>query len=234
MNASGSAAIGNQKSGIALYNGPQKNVIGGNRTGTACSGPCNLISGNYMGVKGPVGTGTMSNPVTGNYIGVNAAGTISVPNATSGIVLLNGPMSNTIGGIRSGIACDGPCNLISGNKEAGVRLSGSGTITNPVTGNYIGVNAAGTISVPNTLMGVAVENGATYITIGGIRPVGPCSGTCNLIRGNGGAGVAVISDTTRYITIRGIRFSQNGRPLTSVTTAPQRTAVIRAPGRTAG
>jgi len=212
VNAAGTAAVGNGTAGIFLLKGPTQNTIGGNRAGTACSGACNVISGNVREGILLSGTVIMSNTVQGNFIGINAAGTAAVPNMTTGIALYNGPLQNTIGGSRAGVACDGPCNVISGNGQEGVRLFGTGTMSNPVSGNYIGMDPGGTITVANTTVGVMVRDGATNISIGGPRAPGPCVDACNFIRGNGGAGVAVVSDTTHFVTIRGNEIYANGGP----------------------
>ena len=60
--------------GVVILGGAADNTIGGDRPGTVCASPCNLISGNsYAGVE-IAGSATQRNGVKGNYIGVDTAG----------------------------------------------------------------------------------------------------------------------------------------------------------------
>ena len=65
------------------------------------------------------------------------------------------PYYNTIGGTAPGEG-----NVISGNTDYGVDISGAGTDSNSVVGNYIGTDAAGTADLGNATDGVAIRNGA--------------------------------------------------------------------------
>jgi hypothetical protein len=78
--------------------------------------------------------------------------------------------ANTIGGAASGAG-----NLISGNRTAGILITG-GSNNNQVLGNKIGTNAAGTAAVGN-IDGIRVTGNGN--TIGGTA-----SGAGNLISGN--------------------------------------------------
>lgn len=62
-----------------------------------------------------------------------------------GVRIDDGASSNTIGG-------DSPTerNIISGNKDQGVAIVGSGTVSNAVSGNYIGTDVSGTASISST------------------------------------------------------------------------------------
>ena len=62
--------------GVGIVYGPTQNLIGGvNATPDgSCTGACNLISGNRIGV-GIDGAGAQNNIVSGNYIGTNISGT---------------------------------------------------------------------------------------------------------------------------------------------------------------
>ena len=72
---------------------------------------------------------------------------------------------NWIGGILNAEqlaspTCDGPCNVISGATESGIDLVGDGGGEEPASGatrifgNHIGLNAFGTVGLPNILQGV--------------------------------------------------------------------------------
>ena len=71
-------------------------------------------------------------------------------------MILNGPNSSFIG-----IGSD-ERNIISGNGNYGVYISGTGTSWNSVVDNYIGTNVSGAAAVGNGFSGVTVIDGATY------------------------------------------------------------------------
>ncbi len=56
-------------------------------------------------------------------------------------------------------------NIISGNWDNGVRVTGNGTLHTQIVGNYIGTNATGTSAVGNANSGVLVL-GSDKTTIG--------------------------------------------------------------------
>ena len=148
VNATGTAALANQKSGVALFGGTQ-NVIGGTVTGAG-----NVLSGNGeygIDIRNPVATW---NFVQGNLIGLDAAGTNSISNALGGVHLDSGATNNTIGGTVAGAR-----NVISGNTTAGVFFNGAGTSGNLVEGNYVGTDITGTNAIPNTLAGIYLPSG---------------------------------------------------------------------------
>ena len=170
------------------------NLIGGttNTTpGGACSGACNLISGNSNTGIEISGAGATGNQVLGNYVGTNLAGTQAVANG-AGINIL-GASNNTIGGTSASAR-----NVISGNTSAGVAMNGAAASGNVVQGNYIGTNSAGTAALPNA-EGVFILAGASNNTVGGAaspNATDPCLSACNLISGNGLWGIRVTSGAT--------------------------------------
>ena len=111
------------------------------------------------------------NVIAGNYIGVSADGTASSGN-DRGVVVTVG--NNTIGG---SVAADR--NVISGNTQAGILLTGSGASGNLVQGNFIGTNAAGTAALIGQAIGVQMMLSAATNTIGGTA-----AGAGNLISAN--------------------------------------------------
>jgi parallel beta-helix repeat protein len=134
--------------------GARYNVIGGNNAtpGGACSGDCNLISGNGTGDTDAgvyiEGSDTMSNTVSGNYIGTNISGTAALSNIGNGVSIGGGAQYNVIGGDTAGER-----NLISGHNNYGMMdgivISDNGTMSNTVKGNYIGTDVSGTSALPN-------------------------------------------------------------------------------------
>src|SRR5205807_1582181 len=115
-----------------------------------CDGPCNVISGNQGDGVNLEDTGTMSNTVQGNYIGLDPSGATTISNTLTGVAVIVGSSNNTIGGERSSAACDGPCNVIGGNGGNGISISETTTANNAVQGNYLGLSADGALAVPNS------------------------------------------------------------------------------------
>ncbi len=177
--ASGAAALGNVQEGVQIAGDAHDNVIGG-----ATPEERNVISGN--GLSGVGIRGAHDNLVIGNYIGVDAGGAAALANGRSGVSISAGAQGNVVGGTANGEG-----NVISGNSSRGVYIYASGTMSNTVSGNYIGADATGTAALGN-------GHGGVYIgePIGGAQAntIGPG----NVIAHNGGSGVLVDGpDTTR-------------------------------------
>src|SRR5262249_18820821 len=114
-----------------------------------------------------------------------AAGAAEVGNGLRGITIANGASGNLIGGTASGAG-----NLLSGNQQNGLEITGDGTTGNLVQGNYLGTNAAGTAALPNHLRGVGISYGASGNTVGGTT-----AAARNLISGNVQNGVLLDART---------------------------------------
>jgi hypothetical protein len=140
--------------GVLLAFGAQSNIIGGN---TALAR--NIISGNAMAGIAIRDVTTTDNQVAGNYIGLDATGTVVVSN-TLGVVIEAGAHDNLVGGENSGAG-----NVISG-QIVGIWLRDNLTSGNKVQGNNIGTDAAGQASLANNI-GVLIEAQANNNTIGG-------------------------------------------------------------------
>ncbi len=196
VNVSGTAALPNAWAGVQIYGGAQSNLIGGYTASSA-----NVISGN--GFQGVLVSDAASsgNIIAGNRIGVNAAGTAVLANGWSGIELYNGPSGTVIGGTNAGAG-----NVISGNGNYGVLMS-SGSSGNVVQGNLIGLNAAGTVALPNSYAGVSIFGGASSNTIGGFAPA-----SRNVVAGNSLQGVLIAdaSSTGNLVAGNYIGVNLNG------------------------
>lgn len=103
------------------------NRIGGNAASTR-----NVISDNTSGGIF-LGTGSSHNVITGNYIGLNNAGSAGLGVQSSGI-WLGFSRENLIGGDRSA----GYGNVISNNTNYGIILEGAATSGNTMCGNIVG------------------------------------------------------------------------------------------------
>jgi pimeloyl-ACP methyl ester carboxylesterase len=169
--------------------GPEENLIGGERPGVECTGPCNMF-GLYWNAVLLYGDGVDSNYIKGNYMGVSADGSTVLPHWGAGIVVTEGASENTIGGVRSSAECTGPCNVISGNYGPGIAVGSEGSNDNQIQGNFIGLDPMGFDELPNKV-GIIIASGPEGTLIGGSRQPGFCVGPCNVIWGNEGAGVEV-------------------------------------------
>ena len=165
----GSLDLGNILAGVSFVSSTN-NTVGGLGLDSA-----NVISGNNSyGMY--LSTASTGNKVKGNTIGLNAAGTDSLGNFESG-VLIDGSSNQLFEG-----------NTISGNghgKGVGTTPSGHGVLSTSSQnltfyGNKIGTNKAGTAAFGNAYDGLNLAN-ANGSIIGGIG-----AGQRNVISGNGG------------------------------------------------
>jgi CSLREA domain-containing protein len=121
------------------------------------------------------------NSVEGSFIGTDAAGTMAQQNVI-GVEVRSGT-GNRIGGpsgVTDGSPCTNPCNLISGNRGAGIQVETGAEIT-LVGGNLIGTDISGTTALQNGGYGIDVSGPTTQIGYSG----------GNVISGNGSDGVRI-------------------------------------------
>jgi CSLREA domain-containing protein len=154
--ANGTTAAGNSASGVRLQ-GSSNNRIGGTTIAQRNVISSNTGKGNGGGIEIDGGSG---NIIQGNFIGVDAGGTLDRGNEGRGIAL-DGSTNNKIGGPEPGAG-----NLISGNRASGVRLLG-GSDGNLVQNNFLGVNRTGTAFLSND-RGVQIRGSAGNQIIGNL------------------------------------------------------------------
>jgi CSLREA domain-containing protein len=199
----GNVISGNQGHGVFVDgDGAGANGVHGNLIGTTADGTGDLgnvgdgirveVSTTFVGgtavearnvVSGNNGNGvvldnTGSSRVEGNYIGTDITGTVAIANGLDGIAAANSG-SNTIGGTATGAG-----NLISGNTNRGISVSG-GSNQIAIQGNRIGTKADGASPLGNGSEGIRIDD-AGLTTVGGTD-----SAAANRIAFNGGDGVAV-------------------------------------------
>src|SRR5262249_40264406 len=133
------------------------------------------------------GNNTSGNTVSGNYIGLDPAGTKAIANLT-GVWLSNSGPNNTIGGSTPGTG-----NVIAGN-SVGVDILGADG--NAVQGNVIGLAADGVTAFGNNF-GVEIEAGAESNTVGGTT-----ASAGNVIAGNS-VGVFITGNGTSGNAVQG-------------------------------
>lgn len=180
--ASGLRAVPNWLGGAIVVSGAHKTVFGG-----ATPLARNILSGNTNFGLWLGDSTTASNTVSGNYFGLNAAGTAALPNTFAGMYILNGSHGNTVTG-----------NVFSGQPSEGLRLADPGTTGNTVQGNSFGLDATGTHAIPNGFAGLTLFNGANSNHIGGTAVTAR-----NLLSGNGSYGLVMADFLTRGNLVEG-------------------------------
>ena len=194
----GLAALANGSGG--LYVTGAGSIIGGDAgttPGGACTGACNLISGNTgNGLSVTTSTDNASQTLTssaagsfveGNFVGVNLTGTAAIPNTFTGIFV--GAANVRVGGTTAAHR-----NVVSGNGNTGISFGtltygSGGTVVastgagGTVVGNYVGLNSAGTGAIGNLSNGIFIS--VPSITIGGVTP-----GDRNVIAGSSFSGIS--------------------------------------------
>ena len=158
--AAGTAAVPNGGDGLRIDNASQ-NIIGtsvGATPGGACTGGCNLISGNSgHGVRI---NGGPSNHVRSSFVGLDVTGLADLGNGGDGVRVEAGA-SNIVGG---GTASEG--NVISGNAGSGVDIRGASSTGGAVRGSLIGTDSTGNLDRSNDLHGVHLSDNADAWIIG--------------------------------------------------------------------
>jgi len=173
--AGGNVAFANSGNGVTI-NG-NLNLVGGTTIEAR-----NLISGNLLnGVRVQAG----SVLVQGNYIGTDVTGTAALGNQMSGVYVFG------MGSVQIGGSEPGAMNVISANQLFGIYVEDDSNGVS-IYGNRIGTDQAGTAALGNIKGGVRLagtnhELGAAF------------EGGRNLISGNGGPGVAVVSGSTGIV-----------------------------------
>lgn len=121
--------------------------------------------------------------VEGCFLGTDVTGTIAVPNGY-GVIFSGNPFGGgTSANGRIGGLLPAQRNVISGQTNTGIALSG---INHAVLGNLIGTNAAGSAALGNRV-GVSMSGGVNFIQFVGDASI---SGR-NVISGNSFAGIAI-------------------------------------------
>ena len=184
LDVTGTNALGNAESGVALENA-SLNTVGG-----AATAARNVISGNSKDGIVIFGAAATGNLIQGNYIGPDVTGQSALTNKLCGVHVQS--QGNTIGGV---LGAGG--NLISGNGQDGVFLDGASAANNTVQGNLVGTSASGTVGLGNGRAGIGIA-GAPSNTIGG-----SISGAGNVLSANGDAGIYLIASGATGNLIQG-------------------------------
>lgn len=155
-------------------------VINNNSNGNRIEN--NLISGNTS--NGIVIKKSNNTIIKGNKIGCDFYGTIALPNENG--IVADSSSNNIIGGLSLSER-----NIISGNLQNGILISGRTSTNNLIEGNYIGTDITGTVKLSN-LYGITLTKASGNII-----------GRNNLISGNTDIGILFTGKNTRNNIVKG-------------------------------
>jgi hypothetical protein len=147
-----------------------------------------------------------NNIVSGCWLGLDYTGMNTAPNALQGILIYDGAGGNFVGGTNALAR-----NVISGNTQYGVLVSGTNTTGNVILGNYIGTDAGGSRVVSNAFGGMFLTGGAHGNTVGGTNATAR-----NVISGNTSAGVWIIGPNVFNNSIQGNFIGLNASGTTAL------------------
>jgi hypothetical protein len=185
LSVTGTNALPNGYNGVAI-SGASSNFIGG-----VTAAARNVISGNSYNGVGILTVADAGNIISGNYIGTDESGTLAISNTLAGVFVEG--CSNVIGGVTAGSG-----NVISGNNQQGIFLSGTNgdVIGNVIEGNLIGLDVTGTHPLGNANTGIGIS-GAANNQIGGTTAAARnvISANGNTISGLGGLFLAFAGTT---------------------------------------
>lgn len=193
LDASGTNAAPNAQQGILIDQGANRNIVGGTNALAR-----NVISGNRE--YGIFITNAAENRILGNYVGTDASGSSAVPNERGGIILVSDSRDNVIG--NTNVLAR---NVISGNTNFGVWISGATTRGNIVRGNYVGLDASGSSALPNTFAGLYLLDGTTSNLIAN-----------NVFSGQPSEGMRIADTGTSFNTVQGNYFGTDASGLNVV------------------
>src|SRR5262249_15786689 len=171
LDATGSTGFGTANSGI------HDNGAFGVDIGVGLPEGRNYISGNNGDGLALSGDNII---IQDNYIGTDATGTKAIGN-NAGISLSGN--NCLIGG-----SLEDTRNLISGNRNRGLAISGS-VSGNVVSGNYIGVDVTGTQALGNGNEGIAIFSASPHDNLIGGLAGSPGTDAGNVISGNATYGI---------------------------------------------
>jgi len=215
-NVTGNGDLGNSFTGVGISGAPN-NIIGGTTAQAR-----NIISGNNHNGVVISGTAATGNKIEGNYIGTNVTGNGDLGNSLPGVGIMGAP-NNIIGGTTAQAR-----NIISGNDQDGVIISGTAATGNKIEGNYIGTKVNGEFSLPNSFNGVVILDAPNNI-IGGTT-----AQARNIISGNTQNGVIISGTAATGNKIEGNYIGTNKTGTGDLGNTFNGISILGAPGNTIG
>jgi hypothetical protein len=153
------------------------------------------------------GANVTGNWVYGNFFGTDPTGTQALPN-NEGVEIDGGATQNLVGTNGDGENDTAERNIISGDLFAGVWITGQGTSSNAVAGNFIGTDITGSVALNNGTQpvtdsqgdvfggGVAISAGASGNRIGTDGKSFDDAGERNVIAGSNNDAIDVYGSGT--------------------------------------
>jgi titin len=198
-------ASGNTLNGVLVGNDMQGHWFRNSGNGIQITGGAsnNGVYGSYAVDSGGtglyVGPGSSGNTIWGSDFQNNAGNAVDLDGASNntltsdtlayagqtGLWIQSEPGYNASGN-TIGSAYAGGGNVISGNANWGVYISGSGATQNLVQNNFIGTDGTGENAMPNGYNGLDIVGGASLNVVGGMTAY-----TRNVISGNAYTGVLI-------------------------------------------
>ncbi len=194
LDPTGTFAIENDSDGIFLGAGATMNWIG----------PGNVVSGNASAGIELLHGSVSWNVVFSNLIGLNAAGTASIPNGELGILVSNGAHHNAVGGPWGGNWISGNYSGISiGDVVVNGQLLFADGWNNWIQHNWIGLDESGTVAQGNTLVGIHIRGTGSYWN----------DVSDNVIVGNGWWGILLENTVSNWVEHNHIGVTESGAPM---------------------
>ena len=189
--ATGTIPLGNTGYGIEAWGTGCTNNLIGSAKGDPALG--NVISANSNIGLAFEGSGSTGNIIGGNVIGTDVTGTVALGNGFGvswgpGVKIAAGGSDQVLG------------NVIGANNGAGIDIQVN---NNVVTGNFVGTDRAGQLTLGNRKQGILIESTAQSNQIGGSAAL------ANIIAFNSGDGVNVTGTATGN-SIRANSIYSNG------------------------
>jgi len=148
----GTAAAGNRRGGIAVLDGSESTTLGGAALGNIVGsneGPGVLIEGAL----------TAATRLEHNRIGFTVdGGSLSRPNAGSGVLIRGGARNSVIGEGDGSPADSSRRNWISGNARDGIEVLGEASDGVVIRNNYLGTEVVGLGALGNSRNGIYVQD----------------------------------------------------------------------------
>lgn len=197
------ASVGGLTNGLTLAAGSSGSILS--------SLVINRVFGAGTGIGAGLRIDSADNRVQNCWIGLDAAGSVSVSGNLGGGIIVTGAgaTGNVIGGAAAAAR-----NVISHNGAFGIAIQ-SGASGNFVQGNYIGTTPGANIAVGNATSGILVTGAATNNQIGG-SPSSPGTAPGNVVSGNAGNGIEISGSGTTGNLVQGNLIGTHGSGLTAL------------------
>ena len=189
------APLGNKENGVVVDHGAMINQIGSQGDGIADELETNWIAGN--GMNGISIFNSVSNSISGNYIGATLPSQVGFGNLSDGVGIFSNSSKTLVGFANE----KGRANIISGNGRNGVWIGESND--NIVAGNWVGISLTGDSALPNAERGIQLTHGAKGNIIGTDDNEISISQERNVISGNRYDGIALFGPNTEGNFISG-------------------------------